>query len=134
MKYLLILMVLSLFLTGCFELMVTKSYVDKEVYNAYIGDIILYEETTQDAGLIVKKISKFELLYNGKTKSTINITYREYFGYCPPNGLNYSWLVKDGFTQQLNYDLDASKIINYKGRIIEILEVNSDNSIRYTVN
>jgi len=132
-KVLWVLLLLPLFLTGCYEKMVTKSYDIKTTYTAYIGDVILSEEVTMDTGIATAKLSKFELLYNGKVGNTINITYREYYGYTPQNSFTSRWLVKDGFTQQLNYDLDNSKIINYKGRVIEILEINSDNSIAFMV-
>jgi hypothetical protein len=63
-----------------------------------------------------------EILYNGKSKDTIKITYREYM----------NDMARPAFYQDLNYDLAESKIIGFKGTQIEIIKAtNSD--IQYKV-
>jgi len=69
---------------------------------------------------------KWELVYAGIDKNTLQIDYREY-AYS-----NNSWLIKDGFTQHLKYDIGESNIIVYKTYELEIIEANSS-WIKYRV-
>ena len=54
---------------------------------------------------------KKELLYNGKFGSNIRLTYREFI----------DDLSRPAYTQDLNYDLNESKIIGFQGVRIEVL-------------
>lgn len=54
----------------------------------------------------------YELIYSGKSNSTIHIVYREYIGKS----------IKDAFTQTLSYDLNESNIIQFKSTRIQILK------------
>jgi hypothetical protein len=79
---------------------------------------INFQKTTVYAPGSMRK----EILYNGKSKDTIKITYREYM----------NDMARPAFYQDLNYDLIESKIIGFKGTQIEIIDAtNSD--IKYKV-
>jgi len=54
----------------------------------------------------------YELIYSGKSNSTINVVYREYVGR----------VIKNGFMQNLSYDLSESNIIQFKSTKIKILK------------
>lgn len=62
------------------------------------------------------------LLYSGKVGNKINISYREF-----SNGQ-----ARAAFTHDVEYDLNSSKIIGYKGAQLELIEANN-NSVRYKV-
>lgn len=62
------------------------------------------------------------LIYNGKVGNKINIGYREFSGD----------LARPAFTNSVEYDLNESKVIGYKGARLEV--VSADNqSIKYKV-
>ncbi|MEI6305791.1 MAG: hypothetical protein WCP33_03120 [Deltaproteobacteria bacterium] len=65
---------------------------------------------------------KKELVYNGKSKDTIKIMYREF----------YDNFAKQAFYQDLNYDMSESKLIGFKGIKIEILEA-TNSYIKYKI-
>jgi hypothetical protein len=53
-----------------------------------------------------------ELIYNGKTKDAIKLQYREF----------RNDMARPAFYQDLSYDLTESKIIGFRGMMIEVLE------------
>ncbi len=55
---------------------------------------------------------KQELIYNGKSKDTLKITYREF----------KDNLARSAFTQDLTYDMTESNEIGFRGMIIEVVE------------
>jgi hypothetical protein len=59
---------------------------------------------------------KIELIYNGISKNTIRITYREFSGD----------MARPAFYQDSTYDLDQSKEIHFKSIKMKVLE--ADNS------
>ena len=59
-----------------------------------------------------KSTHTYELIYSGKSASTINITYREYSGN----------LIREAFIQNLSYDLNESNVIQFKNTRIQILK------------
>lgn len=63
-----------------------------------------------------------EIVYNGKSKDTIKMLYREY----------KDDMARPAFFQDLSYDLLESKIIGFRGTLIEILEA-TNSSITYKV-
>ena len=63
-----------------------------------------------------------ELLYNGKSKDTIKMTYREF----------QNDMARPAFFQDLSYDLIESKIIGFKGTQIEIIDA-TNSEIKYKV-
>lgn len=65
---------------------------------------------------------KQELIYNGKSKDTIKLSYREY---------KEDW-ARPAFSQDLTYDLSEGKIIGFRGMRIEVLETTNSN-IRFIV-
>lgn len=79
---------------------------------------INFQKTTVYAPGSMRK----EILYNGKSKDTIKITYREYM----------NDMARPAFYQDLNYDLVESKIIGFKGTQIEIIEA-TNMDIKYKV-
>ncbi|EIW7860119.1 hypothetical protein MH171_000010 [Vibrio parahaemolyticus] len=62
------------------------------------------------------------LLYSGKVGNKINISYREF-----SNGQ-----ARAAFTNDVEYDLNSSKVIGYKGAQVEIIEANN-HSVKYKV-
>lgn len=68
---------------------------------------------------LLQEGTKEELVYAGKSGSTIKIDYRQYYG------SDAGWYIKDGFTQHLEYDLSSSDLIAYKSYQIKVLTSNS---------
>lgn len=62
------------------------------------------------------------LLYSGKVGDKLNISYREFSN-------NHA---RQAFTHNVEYDLNESKIIGYKGALIEIIEA-TNNHVTYRV-
>ncbi len=62
------------------------------------------------------------LIYSGKVGAKINIGYREFSGN----------IARPGFNNDVEYDLNESKVIGYKGARLEILEATNDH-IKYKV-
>lgn len=65
---------------------------------------------------------KQELLYNGKSKDTMKLQYREYRD-------NFA---RPAFFQDLTYDLTESKEIGFRGMMIEVLEA-TNSKIKFIV-
>lgn len=87
---------------------------------SYDGDIVNFTKTK----ITIKDTNSFQqtLIYNGKVGNKINIGYREFSGD----------LARPAFTNSVEYDLNESKIIGYKGARVEV--VSADNqSIKYKV-
>ena len=55
---------------------------------------------------------KQELIYNGKSKDTLKITYREF----------KDDFARSAFTQDLTYDMTESNEIGFRGMVIEVVE------------
>lgn len=68
-----------------------------------------------------------ELLYNGRSGSTIRFLYREYAA--TSGG---SAVARPAFSQELTYDLNESPIIGFQSVRVEVLEA-SNTTIRYRV-
>ncbi len=65
----------------------------------------------------------FELIYSGKTKDTMKVTYREFTG---------SNLIRDAFTQYLEYPVENGEVqIDFKGISLKITEIKGSR-ITYT--
>ncbi|MGO3338207.1 hypothetical protein [Psychrobacter sp.] len=62
------------------------------------------------------------LLYNGKIGSKVNIGYREFEGN----------LIRPAFSNAVEYDLNDSNQIGYKGALLEIIDANNQ-KIKYKV-
>lgn len=63
-----------------------------------------------------------EFVYNGKIENSLKFLYREYI----------SDNVRPSFTQEIQYDLDESKIIGFKGLRLEVVNV-TNTQIEYKV-
>lgn len=59
--------------------------------------------------------AKQELIYNGISKNTVRVTYREY----------YRDMARPAFFQDLNYDLDQSNVVQFRSTKIQIIEANN---------
>ena len=62
------------------------------------------------------------LLYSGKVGNKINIAYREFS----------SNVARPAFNNDVEYDLNESRVIGYKGALIEVIDANNQ-SIKYKV-
>ncbi|MGR6837964.1 hypothetical protein ACU5DF_02215 [Aliivibrio wodanis] len=65
---------------------------------------------------------KQTLIYNGSVGDKINISYREFS----------SGMARDAFTNNVEYDMKKSNIINYKGAVIEVKDYDNS-SIQFVV-
>jgi hypothetical protein len=77
--------------------------------------IIPYKKDLFDVSFMPEKTNNtnnYELVYSGKSASTIDIVYREYVGR----------VIKNGFKQHLSYDLSESNIIQFKNTKIRVLK------------
>lgn len=63
-----------------------------------------------------------ELIYGGRIGSQIRVTYREFS----------NDRIRSGFTQEAQYDIDADKVIGFKGVRIEVIDA-SNTDITYKV-
>lgn len=63
-----------------------------------------------------------ELIYNGKSSSTIKMSYREF----------KDDFARPAFTQELSYDLAESKTVGFRGMNIEVVEA-TNSHIKYTI-
>ena len=63
-----------------------------------------------------------ELIYNGRVDNDIKFIYREFS----------NQLVRDAFTQEVQYDLELSSVIGFKGVRLEIIEA-TNSEITYRV-
>ena len=65
---------------------------------------------------------KRELLYDGKSGTTLHLSYREFV----------KDMARPAFTQELSYDIRDDRIIGFKGARFEVIDANN-RSIRYKV-
>lgn len=95
------------------------------VSTIFVKDATCYEEALLE---VTKKAidspSAFQrtLIYNGSVGKKINISYREFSG----------GNARQAFTNDVEYDMSKSKIINYKGSEIEVIDYDNS-SITYRV-
>ena len=76
----------------------------------------------REAKLYQKGSFRMELLYNGKSRDMIKITYREF-----DDGM-----ARPAFTQDLMYDLAESRTISFKKMSIDVIEA-TNSHIRFVV-
>lgn len=74
----------------------------------------------------MNKGTKEELVYTGKSGSTIKIDYRQYYIY------EGEWYIEDGFPLHLEYDLSSGNLITCKYYRIRILTADN-NEIKFIV-
>ncbi|EHN68033.1 hypothetical protein VFSR5_A0614 [Aliivibrio fischeri SR5] len=96
------------------------------VSTIFVINATCYEEAeTEVVNKSIESASAFQrtLIYNGSVGKKINISYREFS----------AGNARQAFTNNVEYDMSKSNIINYKGAEIEV--INFDNSsITYKVN
>lgn len=88
------------------------SVEDQEVVNGTRWVGVAFSPTGYE-----QRISKFrkELIYGGKSGSTINVAYREYA----------NDMARAPFSQALRYDLNESKTISFQNFKLAVLEANN---------
>ncbi|WP_445955594.1 hypothetical protein [Yeosuana sp.] len=100
-----------------------KSFVNSYSGGIYTKDIPEFEyETTQFTPDDCDKCFKQEFIYNGRVNNDLKFVYREYVDN----------LARSSFTQELQYDINDSNIIGFKGLRIEVLNT-TNTSITYKV-
>lgn len=95
------------------------------VSTIFVKDATCYENAqTEVVRKSVESPSAFQrtLIYNGSVGEKINISYREFAG----------GNARQAFTNDVEYDMSKSNIINYKGAEIEVIEYDNS-SITYKV-
>lgn len=117
MKWLVILTAALVF-AGCVtpQLTGTPSSVVGEIKTVGMGDVIFGFAIAKYAG--GSAAERWEISYTGITGNTVRVQYKEYLK--TYNG----WIIKDAFSQLLEYDLNKSKIIAFRGFSAEVLEAN----------
>ena len=100
-----------------------KSFVNSYSGGFYTKDIPEFEyEITKFTPNDCDNCFKQEFIYNGRVNNDLKFVYREYVDN----------LARSSFTQELQYDIDDSNIIGFKGLRIEVLNTNNT-SITYKV-
>ena len=144
MKRITIVAATVLLLQGCatstLESKTFKSYRVGETKTVTIGDAFLTDQNgsistvrewvgvlnSPDGWRVSQKASqdfvKKELLYSGKSGNTIKISYREFRG----------GFAAPAFSQNLEYDLNESKTINFQKFTLEVLSA-TNQAITYKV-
>lgn len=92
-----------------------RNYEKEQELTSTIGSAMLSvtkEHKNIQSGA-VRSSSSSELIYSGKAGSVIKIVYREYA----------NDLARPAFTQDLQYDLNETKVIRFKNTSIEVLRV-----------
>lgn len=95
------------------------------VSTIFIKDAACYKEAQFDINeKSIDSASAFQrtLIYNGSIGQKINISYREFSG----------GNARQAFTNNVEYDMSKSKVINYKGAEIEVVDYDNS-SITYKV-
>jgi len=134
MKKIILILAVTLAIGGCasttLESKTFKSYELGRTKTATIGESFLIDQTgevrkirhwvgllnSEDGWKVTEVTSadyiRKELIYSGKSASTIKVSYREYRGgYAAP-----------AFFQNLEYDLNESKTIKFQRFTIDVLE------------
>ncbi|WP_318486564.1 hypothetical protein [Photobacterium leiognathi] len=95
------------------------------VSTIFIKDATCYEQAQSEiTRKSIESSSAFQrtLIYNGSIGNKINISYREFSG----------GNARQAFTNNVEYDMAKSRVINYKGAEIEVLDYDNS-SITYKV-
>ena len=104
-----------------------KNYNLNEIKSARVGDQMITYKTARinDVYKTIGDGFGQELIYGGIANGIVKVMYREYGG----PGASYA---RPAFNQELQYDMNASKIITYRSLKIEVIEY-SNEVIRYKV-
>lgn len=91
----------------------------------FITEVTCYEGAApREIKRTIESTQNFQqtLVYSGNSGTKINVSYREFSG----------GMARQAFTNNVEYDMDKSKIIRYKGAELEVLEY-SNVSIKFRV-
>ncbi len=105
-------------------LSVEKSNPSKVCAITVFGVTTCYEGDFEIKPLLSVKGNSYQqtLIYSGRVGNKINVSYREFSNN----------LARPAFNNAVEYDLSTSRVIGYKGSLLEVL--NADNSsITYTL-
>ncbi|KAF0146962.1 MAG: hypothetical protein FD143_3152 [Ignavibacteria bacterium] len=105
-----------------------KSYEIGQELKSNIGASMIYvdEGVYNKPNNIIAKGSRIELVYSGREGNVIKVMYREYFYRL---GALY---IKDGFTQNLQYNLSDGNEIVFQNKKFRVIEANNQ-FIRFIV-
>lgn len=92
-----------------------NGFITKDVKGFEVKETIYVNPRCQDC-------YKKEFVYNGKTSNSVKFIYREYI----------NDMARPAFNQELNYDLNESSTVGFKGLRIEIIKATNTN-IQYKV-
>jgi hypothetical protein len=111
-----ILLVMTILLSGCGLMNSKYIYWNppcRTVVTASVGASMIQGEEVckNDVYNTVRSSFSQQLIYSGKTGSTIRIAYREFS----------SNLARPAFYQELTYDLSESKILTFRSTKIEVI-------------
>ena len=90
----------------------------------YFNKLCHFKNVGEKRNITVASDNSFQqtLIYSGKVGSKINIGYREFS----------SNVARPAFNNDVEYDLNESKTIGYKGALLEVIDANNQ-SIKYKV-
>jgi len=83
-----------------------------------------YEIKPSEKIKITEDSFKYEVIYQGKQDNKIKVTFREFYAKYSQQERELIFLIRDAFTQTINYTLDknGTAIIGFKGLRIEVLK------------
>lgn len=90
----------------------------------YFNKVCHFKDIGEKRKISVANDNSFQqtLIYSGKVGNKINIGYREFS----------SSIARPAFNNDVEYDLNESKTIGYKGALLEVIDANNQ-SIKYKV-
>jgi hypothetical protein len=90
----------------------------------YFNKVCHFKDIGEKRKISVANDNSFQqtLIYSGKVGNKINIGYREFS----------SSMARPAFNNDVEYDLNESKTIGYKGALLEVIDANNQ-SIKYKV-
>lgn len=90
----------------------------------YFNKVCHFKDIGEKRKISVANDNSFQqtLIYSGKVGNKINIGYREFS----------SSIARPAFNNDVEYDLNESKTIGYKGALLEVIDANNQ-SIKYRV-
>lgn len=92
--------------------------------DVYFNKVCHFKDIGEKRKVSVASDNSFQqtLIYSGKVGNKINIGYREFS----------SNIARPAFNNDVEYDLNESKTIGYKGAVLEVIDANNQ-SIKYKV-
>ena len=114
----------AIILGGGIQSILVTSQNDLCFIDIYFNKVCHFKNIGEKRKISVASDNSFQqtLIYSGKVGNKINVGYREFS----------SNIARPAFNNDVEYDLNESKTIGYKGALLEIIDANNQ-SIKYKV-